>query len=397
MFGELVGVWVLGAWQASGRPLPVTLAEIGPGRGTLMQDLLRTIGKLDPGLALAADIAMVETSPRLAGVQKATLGERAGRVVWHETIASLPEQPLVIIANELFDALPIRQYVRTGGRWLERAIGLDQAGELRFVAGPGAPDPSLLPPDAATAPDGAVVELAPARTALMDAIAMRIASHGGAGLFIDYGHLRSAVGDTLQAIRAHRYEDVLDNPGEADLTAHVDFAHLAASRRTARPSRASVDARRFPARHGPARARRRARRRGRCRRRANACRARPSVLPAPTQWERCSRSWRLLRPGFACRLSRRPPDPAPVDLHPCPAALSRPDKEGRNDGRAARLDEPAPGNHKAAHVRWQPAGPGPFAGARAIETGRHPARLFHPGRRRFGRHLRRPQHRNGIA
>ena len=108
-----------------------------------MQDMLRTIGKLEPALALAADVAMVETSPRLAGVQKAMLGERASRVVWHETIDSLPEQPLILIANELFDALPIHQYVRTGGRWLERAIGLDQAGELRFVVGPGAPDPCL--------------------------------------------------------------------------------------------------------------------------------------------------------------------------------------------------------------------------------------------------------------
>ena len=136
---------------------------------------------------------------------------------------------MIIVGNELFDAIPIHQYVKVAGRWLERAVGLDEDGQLRFAAAAGAPDSALLPADAAMAPDGATVELAPARIALMDAIAARIAANGGAGLFIDYGHLQSAVGDTLQAVKAHLYEDVLASPGEADITAHVDFAALAAS------------------------------------------------------------------------------------------------------------------------------------------------------------------------
>jgi SAM-dependent MidA family methyltransferase len=232
MFGELIGVWVLSAWQAIGHPVPVTLAEIGPGRGTLMKDMLRSLEKLDPFFARKATIAMVETSPRLAAVQQATLADAAARIVWHSTIAELPEQPLIIVGNELFDAVPIRQFVKTRGQWLERAVGLDVAGALRFAATPGAPDPASLPPDAAGAADGAIVEIAPARTALMEAIAARIASQGGAGLFIDYGHLQSGIGNTLQAVRAHQPAGVLDAPGEADLTAHVDFAALAASARS---------------------------------------------------------------------------------------------------------------------------------------------------------------------
>ena len=229
IFGELIGVWVLSAWQAIGRPLPVTLAEIGPGRGTLMKDMLRTLDRLEPAFAQGATIAMVETSPHLTEVQRTTLGDWAERVVWHQTIAGLPDRPIVIVGNELFDAIPIHQYVKVAGRWLERAVGLDEDGQLRFAAAAGAPDSALLPADAAMAPDGATVELAPARAALMDAIAARIAANGGAGLFIDYGHLQSAVGDTLQAVKAHLYEDVLASPGEADITAHVDFAALAAS------------------------------------------------------------------------------------------------------------------------------------------------------------------------
>ena len=232
MFGELIAVWVLSAWQAIGRPAPVTLAEIGPGRGTLMKDMLRTLDRLDAAFGQSTTVAMVETSPRLSGMQKATLGEHADRISWHRTIAELPRQPVIIVANELFDAIPIRQFVKIKGQWLERAVGLDAQGKLHFVAGVGALDPALLPPNAAAAADGTIVEIAPARTALMEAIAARIADDRGAGLLIDYGHLRSGVGDTLQAVKAHRYEDVLDSPGEADLTAHVDFAALAAIARS---------------------------------------------------------------------------------------------------------------------------------------------------------------------
>jgi SAM-dependent MidA family methyltransferase len=174
-----------------------------------------------------AAFAMVETSPRLAGIQRKTLAGTNVRIGWHETIATLPQAPLLTVGNELFDAVPVRQFVRAGTGWRERMIGIGDAGELRFFAGAGSLDPALLPTEAAEAPQGAIVEVAPARAALMDAIAERIARHGGAGLFFDYGHLRPGLGDTLQAVRGHRHEDVLASPGTADLTAHVDFAALA--------------------------------------------------------------------------------------------------------------------------------------------------------------------------
>ncbi|SFU19957.1 class I SAM-dependent methyltransferase [Mesorhizobium sp. YR577] len=231
MFGELVAVWLHTAWQATGRPLPVTIAEIGPGRGTLMKDILRTLLKLDPSLVAQASFAMIETSPRLVEIQKKTLTGTQARIDWHQSIETLPANPLIIVGNELFDAIPIRQFVRTSGKWRERMVGLSEAGELHFLAGAASLDPSLLPGNAATASDGAIAELAPARTALMDAIADRIATHGGAGLFIDYGHLEPGIGDTLQALRKHQYEDVLASPGHADITSHVDFSALAATAR----------------------------------------------------------------------------------------------------------------------------------------------------------------------
>jgi SAM-dependent MidA family methyltransferase len=227
MFGELVAVWLYQAWQAAGRPLPATFAEIGPGRGTLMKDMLRTWSRLDPGLVAGAGFAMVETSPRLAEIQKQTLAGQKAALGWHRTIDTLPRQPLFIIGNELFDALPIRQFVQAGPGWRERVVGLDDADNLHFFAGAGSVDPALLPAGAADAPQGAIAEVAPARSALMSAVAALIAGHGGAGLFIDYGHLQPGIGDTFQALRHHQREDVLANPGEADLTAHVDFAPLA--------------------------------------------------------------------------------------------------------------------------------------------------------------------------
>jgi SAM-dependent MidA family methyltransferase len=231
MFGELVAVWLRSAWEAAGSPARFTLAEIGPGRGTLMKDMLRTFARLDPAFVAAADFAMVETSPRLAEVQRAALAGAAALPAWHKSVETLPAQPLFIVGNELFDAVPVRQYVRTAAGWRERVVTVDGKGDLAFAAGAGAPDPSLLPPDAADAGEGAIVEFSPARTALMETIAARIAGHGGAGLFIDYGYAASMVGDTLQAVRHHAYAPILADPGEADLTAHVDFSSLALAAR----------------------------------------------------------------------------------------------------------------------------------------------------------------------
>lgn len=231
MFGELVAVWLYQAWQAIGRPMPVTLAEIGPGRGTLMKDMLRTLSRLDLAFTKAASFAMIETSPRLTKIQKKTLEGSAATPDWHESIDTLPKAPLLIVGNELFDAIPIRQFVCTEKGWRERMVGLDDEGALRFFAGAASLDPSLLSEGADDATHGAIAELAPARSALMAMISERIAANGGAGLFIDYGYLRPGIGDTLQALRRHQYEDVLASPGEADLTTHVDFAALSAAAR----------------------------------------------------------------------------------------------------------------------------------------------------------------------
>lgn len=232
MFGEIVGVWLVLAWQALGRPLPATIAEIGPGRGTLMKDLLRTIRRLAPELESGSQIVLIETSPRLVEVQRRTLGEWAGGARWLTSVGDLPAHPLFIVGNELFDAIPIRQFVKTPSGWRERMVGLDEAGRLRFFAGMASLDDTLLPAGSADAEDGSIFEVAPARGAVMAGIAARIARAGGAGLFFDYGHLASGLGDTLQAVRRHAYDPVLDHPGEADLTSHVDFEALAREARS---------------------------------------------------------------------------------------------------------------------------------------------------------------------
>ena len=229
MFGELVAIWAYSAWDEAGRPMPMTLAEIGPGRGTLMADMLRTLDRLDTGFITRARIAMIEASPRLAEIQSARLAGGRCRPTWFAQVSELPALPLVLVGNELFDALPVRQFVRTAEGWRERMVGLAEDGELAFVVGVAGIDPAALPDGADAAPEGAVFEIAPAREALMAGISARIARDGGAALFIDYGHLRPGLGDTLQAVRRHAYDDVLANPGEADLTSHVDFFALARS------------------------------------------------------------------------------------------------------------------------------------------------------------------------
>jgi len=234
MYGEMIGAWLVHAWQAAGAPERAILAEAGPGRGTLMADILRA-GRLDSAFLNAVSVHLIETSPALRDKQKAILSDLSGvqsPVTWHERIEDLPDHPLFFIANEFFDALPIRQYVWKDNGWRERVVGLDDAGNLAFGLGPG-----RLDPRAANAPDGPVegnvFEIRPAATAIMENLAGRIATFGGAGLIVDYGYGQPAFGDTLQAVKNHAYADPLADPGEADLTAHVDFAALARSAREA--------------------------------------------------------------------------------------------------------------------------------------------------------------------
>ncbi|WP_207100632.1 class I SAM-dependent methyltransferase [Paracoccus shandongensis] len=215
MFGELCGLALAQAWMDQGRPAPFTLAEPGPGRGTLMADMLRAIGKV-PGMVPAAQVALIEASPHLRRIQR----DRLGAVTHLDSVEELPHKSLFLMANEFFDALPIRQYQRTPEGWCERMVGLSDSG-LRLGLGPVVDLPRQGKP-------GDVVEECPAAPAIVEAIARRIAAHGGAAILVDYGGW-NGYGDTFQALRNHQPEDPLAHPGEADLTAHVDFAPLAAA------------------------------------------------------------------------------------------------------------------------------------------------------------------------
>lgn len=225
MFGELIGIWCVAAFEALGRPQRLVLVELGPGRGTLMADLLRA-GRVDPGFIRAAEVHLVEISPELRRRQEARLSGLASPV-WHDRIDDLPDGPLIVIANEFFDALPIRQYVLSERGWRERVVGLDDQGNLAFGIGAAAPDLSLLPAGASEASVGAVAEINRPAEAIVATLAHRLVQHGGAALIFDYGHLKSGFGETLQAVRDHHYADPLSEPGECDLTAHVDFDRLA--------------------------------------------------------------------------------------------------------------------------------------------------------------------------
>jgi NADH dehydrogenase [ubiquinone] 1 alpha subcomplex assembly factor 7 len=217
IFGEIIGAWLIHAWRLLGAPARVSLVELGPGRGTLMADILRVAPFADD-FRRAISISLVETSPILRARQAASLGGYTPG--WRDSLLDVPEGPLLVIANEFFDALPIRQFVRQDGSWRERMVGW-RSGQLAYGLGPG----EL--PQGPSAPEGAILEISPAREALAAQIAGRIVRHGGAALIFDYGHAGTAPGETLQAVRGHAFADPLDAPGETDLTAHVDFAALA--------------------------------------------------------------------------------------------------------------------------------------------------------------------------
>lgn len=226
MFGELIGVWAMLAWTALGCPGRVLLIELGPGRGTLMRDLLRAARSL-PGFLRALDVRLVEINPLLRERQAETLGESGVPVTWHDSITDLPAGPAIVVANEFFDALPIRQFERGPEGWRERCVGIGGDSGLAFVDVPAQGD--RIPAWALQLPQGAIVETSPGREALARAIGERLARDAGAALVIDYGHARSAAGDTLQAVIRHAYADPLESPGAADLTSHVDFEALAAA------------------------------------------------------------------------------------------------------------------------------------------------------------------------
>ena len=221
MFGELIGLCLAQCWLDQGAPRRVALTELGPGRGTLMADILRATAAV-PGFHQAAHVHLVETSPKLRAAQAEALSGRD--VTWCETLSEVSDGPLFLVANEFFDALPIRQFQRSGAQWAERHVGL-MDGALAFGLGPEQPQPVLTHRLEDTR-DGDVVEWAQVGVSISGAIADRLAKAGGVALIIDYGDWRS-LGDTLQAVRDHQRAEPLETPGQADLTAHVDFEALA--------------------------------------------------------------------------------------------------------------------------------------------------------------------------
>lgn len=224
MFGELIGAWMVHAWQTMGSPRAVRLVELGPGRGTLMRDLLRAAAPMRD----VATVHLVEISDSLARVQRETLASGTWDVAWHRSFDDVPPGPLLLVANELFDALPVRQFVRSGAAWHERLVDADEHGQFRFVRSPQpSPAAALLPPEVRENAPNTVAEVSPDSVALAARIGERIVRDGGGALVIDYGATAFGARDTLQAVAGHRRHEVLADPGTADLTAHVDFALLA--------------------------------------------------------------------------------------------------------------------------------------------------------------------------
>jgi len=242
MFGETLGLWCAETWGRMGAPEAFHLVELGPGRGTLMADALRA-ARVVPGFLESAQVHLVEISPALRACQRETLNTAVdGRIVspaWHSTLSSVPRGPLILVANECFDALPVRQFVRGHQSddlaWYERQVALSEnAQSLSFAMVPATVEATaLLPLEAAEVPPGGTIEISPVSTALAGDIGNRIAQDGGAALIVDYGAARPVGEGTLQGVRRHASHDILDSPGQVDLTAHVDFAALSRAARLA--------------------------------------------------------------------------------------------------------------------------------------------------------------------
>lgn len=227
IFGELIGAWLASVWQSMGAPQSFHLVEMGPGRGTLMNDALRAVKNV-PGFLDAASIALIEMSPVLREHQRETLASSGhDAVTWYRDLSQVPPGPSLIVANEFFDAMPVRQFVAQGGQWYERLISVDpDSHDLCFMLADEVAKPHFLPPGIEADRDGEIVEVSPPGLRVMHTLADRLVHHDGAALIIDYGHESSAIGETLQALRGHKYARVLDAPGEQDLTVHVDFEAL---------------------------------------------------------------------------------------------------------------------------------------------------------------------------
>ena len=250
MFGELLGLWIAQSWLDQKKPV-ARLVELGPGRGTLMSDALRAVSRLVPEFLERVEIVLVENSHTLRDLQQTMLGKKndscgaaenaeekpglgvsappRANLSWLDAFDdSLTDKPLFLLANEFFDALPVRQFVKTERGWCERMVVLDAHGVLAFALAPEAVPLTAIPANRHAAPIGAFYETSPASTALAQQIGEIVAQKGGAALIVDYGYGADAgFGETLQAVSAHKYASLLEAPGDADLSAHVDFSALA--------------------------------------------------------------------------------------------------------------------------------------------------------------------------
>jgi NADH dehydrogenase [ubiquinone] 1 alpha subcomplex assembly factor 7 len=228
MFGEMLGLWLGQVWVDQGSPKNTHLVELGPGRGTLMADALRALKRV-PGFCDQVGVVLVEASPTLRDIQKKRLEDSGARIRW-ATHFDLADGPLLLVANEFFDALPIRQYVKTARGWCERMVVLKHDA-LDFALAPQTTPAAAIPASRAGAPEGGVYEVSPAATALIAEIARIVSAQGGAALLLDYGYNTVGFGETLQAVRDHQPQALLADPGKNDLSAHVDFAALAEAAR----------------------------------------------------------------------------------------------------------------------------------------------------------------------
>ncbi len=226
IFGELIGLWLVEAWQAMGAPEDFNLIELGPGRGVLMEDILRA-ARLRPGFAKAAQVWLLESSGRLRLEQQKRLKPTEAKPLWADDYADISPGPSLIIANEFFDCLPIRQFERTSSSWRERLVGLDENEKrLALTLGTVPPPPEFGLPDISESQTGDIFEQSLVAQEFTADICKTLTEHGGHALIIDYGHMERGFGDTLQAVKDHKYWPPLASPGHADLTAHVDFEAL---------------------------------------------------------------------------------------------------------------------------------------------------------------------------
>ena len=227
MFGELLGLWAADVHERMGGPERILLVELGPGRGTLMRDALRA-ARVAQSFFSALEVHLVEVNPRLREAQAQALQATGLKPQWHANLESLPAGPMIVLANEFFDCFPVQHFLRRDGAWHEVCVHVNEAGALALAAAP-----LVTPGLPEQAPEGALLEISASAHRAMYDLSARIARQGGAALVIDYGHVASRSGSSVQALRAHSRVDVLADPGTSDITAHVDFASLARAARAA--------------------------------------------------------------------------------------------------------------------------------------------------------------------